>query len=314
MVTKLKQKNPIIPKAAVPLLTRTVVFLVVFIIFSGTIGPLIIGHGLVGKDGFQIYGGAGKSLLFGMLAFLLLVWRNDSIIQLKRWSWPSGIWLILAALTLAGAWLSVYKLIDGAHAAIWPLLVHVCLVASIVFAAGGTFGPSNLRMLGKVYKKELLTALVIATLFYGFLYAVYGLWRVLAIIVLHGVSWLLGLIGIHSTSIPPHTLVLSKFGISVSKYCSGIDSIALFSGLYVVVGLMDWGRFNHRRFLLAFAPALLFLFCFNILRVFLLILGGYYINTRIAFSLFHTYAGMIFFILYSILFWAVSYRWMLRKD
>jgi exosortase/archaeosortase family protein len=55
------------------------------------------------------------------------------------------------------------------------------------------------------------------------------------------------------------------------------------------------------------------LFGFNILRVFVLILGGYFINPHIAFSLFHTYAGMIFFIIYSALFWGVCYKYMLRN-
>jgi exosortase/archaeosortase family protein len=65
--------------------------------------------------------------------------------------------------------------------------------------------------------------------------------------------------------------------------------------------------------LLAFVPALLLLFGLNILRVYVLVMAGYYINPQIAFSLFHTYAGMVFFIIYSGIFWAVSYKWMLQK-
>jgi exosortase/archaeosortase family protein len=108
--------------------------------------------------------------------------------------------------------------------------------------------------------------------------------------------------------LPPRTLLFNKFGINIIEYCSGIESIALFTGLYALIGVLDWQRFNHKRVIYIFPIGLIILFLFNILRVFVLILGGYYINPSIAFSLFHTYAGMVFFILYSIIFWAVSYK------
>jgi len=55
------------------------------------------------------------------------------------------------------------------------------------------------------------------------------------------------------------------------------------------------------------------LFVLNIVRVYGLIMAGYYINPEIAFSLFHTYAGMVFFILYSAVFWAVAYRYLINR-
>jgi exosortase/archaeosortase family protein len=314
VVTKPKQKSSFNIKTAAPLLTRAAVFLAIFILFSGIIGPRIIGHRLVDKDGFQIYGGAGKSLLFGVLALLLLIQRGKANVPLKRWHWTNLVWLGLGILAIAGAWFGVDKLIAGDHSVIWPILIHACLLASIIFAAGTAFGPTNLRSLVRAYKRELLISLGLALAFYVFLYIIYGLWKFLAGIVLHSVQWLMNRVGPTSTLIPPRTLVFSKFGINIAEYCSGIESIALFTALYVLFGVLDWGRFNHRRYLWIFLPGLLILFGFNILRVFVLILGGYYINPQIAFSLFHTYAGMVFFIIYSILFWAVSYRWMLRKD
>jgi exosortase/archaeosortase family protein len=293
------------------LLTRVGVFLSVFVVFSGIIGPRIVSHGLVEHDGFQIYGGAGKALLFGVLVLLLLTYRKDEKLQLNGWHPKQIIWLVLSVMALAVAWLGVDRLIAGHTAITWVLLTHAGIIVSVILAAGGTIGPRNLRALGKVYKKEILLSLTLAVLFYAFLYLVYGLWRVLATVALHSVSWLLGVIGIHSTILPPRTLLLSKFGINIAQYCSGIESIALFSALYGLIGVLDWRHFNHRKFLWIFLPALIVLFIFNILRVFVLILGGYYINPQIAFSLFHTYAGMVFFIVYSAVFWASCYKYML---
>jgi exosortase/archaeosortase family protein len=313
VAVKSKQSSSLIGLAA-PLLTRTAVFLAVFVVFSGIIGPRIISHGLIGKDGFQIYGGAGKALLFGVLALLLLIQRKGPIVALKRWHWTNGLWLAMAILALLGAWAGVDELIAGVHGASWPIFVHVCLLASIVFAAGATFGPANLRLLTKTYKRELLISLGLAVVFYGFLYAVYGLWRVMATVVLHSVQWLMERVGPKSIIIPPRTLIFNKFGINIAEYCSGIESIALFTALYALIGVLDWQRFNHRKYLWIFPAALIVLFGLNILRVFVLILGGYYINPQIAFSLFHTYAGMVFFIIYSALFWALSYRWLLDSN
>jgi exosortase/archaeosortase family protein len=314
VITKPKDKQQIIPQTTVPLLTRTVVFLAVCVLLSGLIGPRIISGGIVDKYGFGIYGGAGKAALFAALAFLLLAYRRGFELKLRPWQPYNLIWLAISALAYSGAWSGVTHLLQGQATSFNVISTHAFLLSSLVFAAGGIFGAANLRLLLRIYKRELLIAIGLAAAFYAFLMLVYGLWTVLAAGVLHSVQWLLGAFGLHSTISPPRTLLFDKFGIGIAQYCSGIESIALFTGLYALVGVLDWPRLNHRRFLYIFPAALIILFGFNILRVAALIAAGYYINPRIAFSLFHTYAGMVFFIIYSLIFWRLSYAWMLRKD
>jgi len=314
VVTKLKNNSLKQNKTAARLLKRAAVFIAIFIIYSGVLGPRIISHGLVNKDGFQIYGGLGKSLLFGILALSILIYRNKKYVTLKNWHYTNLIWIIFSILAFYGAWQGVGKLIHGATGTNWPIFINIAIIASIVFALGGCFGSANLRTLTKAYKKELKITLALIVSFYIFLYLVYGLWQFLSLIILHCVKWLMSLVGPTSTIIPPRTLVFNKFGIQIAEYCSGIESIALFTALYALVGILDWAKLNHKKFIYIFPIGLIVLFVFNILRVFILILGGYYINPKIAFSLFHTYAGMLFFILYSIIFWGVSYKWMLQKD
>lgn len=301
-------------RAIAPLIKRAVAFLAVFVLYSGLIGSRIVGGGILYKDHFGIYGGLGKSALFAAIAFVIMVVQRGYDLKLKPWKVFNLVWIILSVLSYIGAWIGTDKLLAGNTSLVWVAIVQVLLIFSLIFAAGGIFGSTNLRLLINKYKRELLYVLGLVAVFYGFLTLVYGLWRVLAAVVLHSVKWLLGITGLIATIIPPRTLLLDKFGINIAQYCSGIESIALFTGLYALIGILDWGRFNHKKLLSIFPLALLLLLGLNIIRVYVLILVGYYINPHIAFSLFHTYAGMIFFILYSLIFWEVSYSWMLRKE
>jgi exosortase/archaeosortase family protein len=59
-----------------------------------------------------------------------------------------------------------------------------------------------------------------------------------------------------------------------------------------------------------FIPSSIGLFLVNILRVYLLIVIGASISPDLALTLFHTYAGIILFIIYFLLFWLTFYKWM----
>lgn len=299
-------------KAAKPLIYRSAAFLVLCIIYSGIIGPRIINRGYVDKDGFWIYGWAGKAGLYGALVLSMLIWRKGSIV-LSSWKASKCLpWGTLSLLAVIIAWVSVGKIVSGNTAAVWPITANLMMVGSVIFAAGGTFGPANIRKIARAYKYEILLALGLSIVFGAFLALVYGLWSQLSSIVLHVVRKMLQIIGLSVSVIAPRTLKLSKFSIEISKYCSGVDSIALFTGLYSVVGILDWKRLIKSRYFGIFPLALLILMACNILRVFVLIVAGYYISPEIAFNLFHTYAGMVFFIIYSAIFWGISYKWMVK--
>jgi exosortase/archaeosortase family protein len=299
-----------VSKVITPLIERLIAFLAVFVIFSGVIGPRIVGSSILNHDGFGWYGGIGKAALFALIAFALLAFRSEKKVALPAWRQSNVGWLVAAVLSLVAAWWCVGRLMANDRTTATLIGAHGFLFASILFALGGCFGPASLRVALRRYRRELGLALLAGLGFYVLLTAIYALWQVLANIVLHAVAWLLRTSGLTAAIVPPRTLLLTKFGITVAQYCSGIESLALFSGFYAIVGFLDWKRFNKRRFVAVFAPALVVLFCCNILRVYALVLAGYFINPRLAFSLFHTYAGMIFFVLYSFVFWAFGYRWL----
>lgn len=299
--------------SAKPIIVRLVIFLTLFVIASGILGPRIISQGLVGRYGFQVYGGAGKGLLFSLIVFAILVWRKKKFPNLLGWDPVQLFWLACGFIILLIDWGLINNLISGNTSTTNILLAHFGILASIIVMLIASFGLKNIRRVFLFYYGEIYISLLLGMLFVGFVYLIYGLWTVLCSIVLSCVKELLKLNGIQTVYEAPRTLIFNRFAINVAEYCSGIESIALFTALYALVGALDWEKLNTRKYVGIFIPTLILLFVFNILRVYVLILGGYYINPQIAFSLFHTYAGMVFFILYSAIFWLIAYRWMIKS-
>lgn len=297
----------------IPPLWRVVIFLGFFVLISGLLGPRIISGGILYRDGFAVYGGFGKAAIFGLIAFVLLVRHKGFELRLEPWHPLLLAWLAASFCLCVVAWMGINNLLAGDRTFQNIALAHAGLVLSVTCAAVACMGPSNMQLLWHTYRHELLLASAIMGVFYVFLLGVYALWRPLASTVLVSVHGLLSTTSIPTELIPPNTLITDKFGITVAQYCSGIESIALFSGLYAIVGLLDRQRLDMRRYALLFLPAIAILFGLNILRVFALIVAGYYVNPKIAFSLFHTYAGMLFFVLYSVIFWAIAYKYIVRS-
>jgi exosortase/archaeosortase family protein len=299
-------------KTITPLYQRVIVFLGIFVVLSGSIGPKIISGDLLRSGGFEVYGSIGKAAIFTLIAFVILTWQKRKL-ELDRWRPTSLIWILAGSSMFALSWLTVDALLAGQRDPATITLAHTALVLCIFCFFIGCFGIKNLLAIGRTYKRELVTALLFTVVFYLFLLFVYALWLPLASIVMNSVSWLLEASGHVTTTIPPNKLVLDKFGITVAESCSGIESIALFTSLYAIVGLIEWHRLNKKLYLIVFPAALVILFIFNILRVYGLIIAGYYISQEIAFSLFHTYAGMIFFIIYSAFFWTIAYKHLVKQ-
>jgi exosortase/archaeosortase family protein len=311
--TRPKTNQYKIPEAARPILTRTAAFLACFVIASGIIGSHLIGHGLVHRYGFEIYGEAGKGVLFGLLALLLLIRHKGAPPRLRAWKLINIWWLIGAVFSGVLSWPIIDKLLIPHPSIIWPIAANVSILTTVILLLLFSFSLVSVHIILKTYIHEILLSIGLVILFEVFLYFLYMLWPAMSAIVINSDRAILDAIGIHTVYIKPRTLLFSNFGITVGDLCSGIDSIGLFTALYALVGILDWRRFNHKKYLAVFIPALLVLFGFNILRVLVLMLGGYYINPQITFSLFHTYAGMVFFIIYSVIFWGINYKWMLTK-
>lgn len=290
-------------------------FLAAFLAVSGILDWRTLHFGIANSYGFGLYGEAGKALLIGIIVFILLVRRSQNTFKLKSWELGALGWLLGTAAMTIVSWVAISEFGAARSRMGWLLIAHVSLIVAVLLLLFFAFGARNIyTLVTYTYRREVLMALGLSVCFELCLLGLYMLWPVLSSVILSSVRVLFDNIGIQAVFIQPYTLIFSKFSVTVGEYCSGIDSAALFTGLYAIIGVLDWPRINHKKYLAVLIPALLVLFSFNILRVFLLILAGYYISPQIAFSLFHTYAGMVFFMVYSAVFWGVGFKWMLMDE
>ncbi len=295
------------------LLVRLFVFSCLFIAVTGVLGPWIISTRLLYGFSFFIYANMGKMLLFSVVAFVILTrkkYKDIPVFPYRR----SNIFFVVVAVILMGLfYIAGQRLLlePSAFSNLWLFMVaHALIIAIPVFLAVGVFGLAFMRYFVHRFKQELLVCLVMSVVFYFAIFQVWKLWPYFSGVVLKSVSFLLSLHVSPVREIGPLTLFVDDFAVRVEQSCSGLDSIFLFSALYSLIVLVEWQQFRKLRVLLIFFPALLGLFLVNILRVYVLILVGVYISPQLAMRLFHTYLGMVFFMVYFYFFWMYAMKWL----
>lgn len=290
-------------------------FAILFIFYSGTLGPYIIGTKLLYGWYFFLYANLGKLTLYCMIIFVLLA--RQRLTQLKTYHFQKRqlFFLLLSVTCYILLFYVLHSLLafpSFSSNLILSMFGHVLLIFMILFLILGIFGMPFLKHFVSLYKKELSICVVIATIFYGAIFYVWGFWPYLSTFVLHTEYFLFSLTNPTVALIPPYTLSFPRFSITVAQACSGLDSIFLFSALYIIIGIIERHTLNRRKLLLLFFPALIGTILVNIFRVYILILVGLLISPRLSATLFHTYLGMILFMIYFFLFWKASYAWMRR--
>lgn len=293
---------------------HTGMFLVLFILFSGITGPHIVASRLLYGFGFYIYGNLGKMVLFGLIVFLLLVRK-----RLPEMGEGSLLSPRLGLAAAAFAFIPVFNSLGSrllAEKAMWSnpsltLITHAFLLFQCLLLLFSVFPPKFISSFWTIYHKPFIICLLIAIGYDLAIFRIWSLWPVFSTGVLSAVRLLTGLF--YPTIVtPPLTLTVGTFSVQILQACSGLDSLFLFSTLYLIIAILDWKEFHKARIILMFFPVALGLYAVNILRVFLIVIFGAAVSPAIALNLFHTYLGMLLFIGYFALFMKIFYRWMKR--
>jgi len=189
---------------------------------------------------------------------------------------------------------------------------YLILLVILFFLAVFVFGFEFIKDFFKKFKKGLAGVFIGTIITYIFIRQFQELWPYFSGFVGKSVYYLLNLISPANLSFSGNLPVLTfnGFMVKIAQTCSGIDSIFLFTALYIGVLVWDWEILNKKKAIFMFFPGVIGAFMLNILRIFLLILVGAYFSKSFALNAFHTNASAILFLIYFAVFWKLGYKWM----
>jgi exosortase/archaeosortase family protein len=282
-------------------------------VVTGITGAWVVSTRLLNDFNFYLYGNLGKMVLFSVIVFGLLI--RKSLVDLEKLPEMKGNLLYICVATLL---VPVFFILGNnllqydsfTSNLLFSLVTHLVLVLIPVLLLIGIFGPRFLYAFIKRFWKELLLCVGISIVYDIVIFQVWKLWPIFSGGVLQAVRFLISLTASGVVVTAGNTIALNNFTVSIAEACSGLDSLFLFSTLYILIAVLDFKEFNKAKLILMFLPVALGLYIVNIIRVYFLIMIGAYVSADLGFNLFHTYIGMMLFIIYFYIFWKLSYSWM----
>ena len=290
-------------------LCKTGIFLGLFVLISFVIGQRIVASSLLYGFKLFIYGGMGKVLLFSIFGFVLLY--RDRLLKLKfcKYGLKNILFLVLSLITTVGFYILELNIEIFSPEVFSIFLVHLLFLSIFVFLGLGVFGLKFLGDFFRKFKNELGYFLIFGIVVYFLMNQVWKLWPYLSLAVTWVSAYLLEFIG-NVSLIDSYTINFNGFSAKIGEACSGVYSIFIFTSLYLFAVILDWKKLDIKKAMLIFVPAVLGAFLVNIFRVFLLFVVGAFFSRTVAVGLYHSYVGMIFFLIYFGVFWSLAYKWM----
>jgi len=299
------------------ILTRFLAFSVLFVIASGVTGSWVVGSRLLYDFHFFIYGNLGKMVLISAIIFGLLI--RNRLPELEKLPKPkTNLLFIMLAFLLTPVFFlmgsNLLRFSSFTENITLSLSTHLILLLIPSFFLIGIYGLRFIKKFVKTFYKEIALCLGISVIYDILIFQVWKLWPLFSNGVLKSVSYLSSLTASEVQMIEPRILVVNNFAVSIGQACSGLDSLFLFMSLYALIAILDFKKFNKTKLLFMIIPAAIGLYLVNILRVYILVMVGAYVSPELSIKLFHTYLGMILFILYFFIFWKIFYNWMRQSS
>ena len=303
---KIKKLNPGFKQ----FLVKTFIFIALFLAFAFLIGTQLYHYDILSGWKIEIWGRVGYILLFSIAGFILLY--RDKLLKIESFKYKTKDFflLIFSFFLLAVFYFFEINANKIQINSINILLVHFIGVSIFLFLAVSVYGFDFIKKFIKDFKRELSYFLLFGIVTASLMNIVWSLWPYLSDLVLKMVAFLLNIIKADFRIIEPRTIIVGSFGAQIAEPCSGIYSIFLFSALYLFIMFVDWKKINKIKAAILFIPAVMGAFLVNVLRVFILFLVGAYVSKDIAMGMYHSYTGMIFFLIYFATFWFLFYKWM----
>ncbi len=261
------------------------------------------------------------TMFFVFAIFVVYNWKK--LVDVKKYSFKVNDWLIfvpLGVMSVLMYYLLKFSLDITQFWLSYPLYFvvfkYLMLLFMVLYFAFAVFGREMIEDMFCKYKRQMPYLALLAAGYWSVSSLLESMWHVFSGVVAYLVASLLKLsyqgVSVTAGASGP-TLLAPGFGARIASMCSGINSMLLFTVLFVIIVAVDFKKINIRKALIVFVPVLLGVFLLNVFRIYLLFLVGINISRDIAIGMFHTNAGDVLFCLYFFMFLFYAYPWMKMK-
>lgn len=299
-------------------LIKSSVFVVLFIVIQLITMNLVSKTTLPGNFKLFAMDDLAEAFLFMLVVFIGL--NKEKILKIKSYS-VGNITRVVSLVIILIGFIGYFKYkafllsnldLTASNVYLFTLIEYLILIIILFYLLTLVFGFNFLKDFFKENKKGLILVLIGTPLVYYLIQLFQNLWKPISGFVGKSVSFILNLFGTSSLYYVNNLPIIkfNDFAVGIAKTCSGIDSVLLFTGLYLGILAWDWKLLNKNKAISMYFVGVLGAFLLNILRIVLLVLIGTYISKDFALNTFHTNASSILFLVYFAFFWKSLYNWM----
>jgi exosortase/archaeosortase family protein len=264
-------------------------------------------------------GDALKVLALTILFFALYYKERIAKLRHEKHSVIKSVVLILAGIVSVGIYyfLRYIANVNNISSGVYLYIIMIASLLSLIIAfALFTIGIFSFKYLKEFYfelKKPLWITLILAIIAYNLLMFFQGLWPFFS----YTISKIL--FALFNPLFPTYLdlsgtpiLDVDGFSVSIGAPCSGIESLFLFAAFSIGIYLLDHKKIKHAPFIIFSIIGIIGIYFVNILRLFLLILTGLYVNPDFAVGLFHTNVGWILFVIYFLFYYYIMKKFIYK--
>lgn len=192
----------------------------------------------------------------------------------------------------------------GQHIYMATFLSYGLGFLTVLFMALATYNIAAFR----VFFREVSVSTGITVCFFCFALVLRHHWMMFASGVTRSSTFLLSLTNSNVNMITgaAPSIIIDNFSASIGAPCSGIESIAMFTGIFTLLILYDLKTINLKRVPAFFLVGLTGMYGMSIIRIYSLFYVGKY-DADLAMSLFHTNLGWTLFVFYVLAYMYLAY-------
>lgn len=295
--------------------TNTLIRYTIFIVLIIFI-PLFIAY--LGKTRFEAY----KLNLFSLPVFItciliLFIAFNRKELLTMRIKPHVKETIIFANLALA-AFLAYFWFRYAYHPSFKEPVEFLVLFSYLAYFAGFTLLAASVFGIDffKKFSNSIFATIILTWIFFQFTLILNSSWKFFSAAIVTSSRFLLGLTFANTAmSLTPGdpTLAVNNFQVVIGNPCSGVESLTMFTILFIGIIAFEWQKINKIRILPFFLIGITGMFAVSILRVYtLMLIGTKY--PSFATSMFHTNAGWILFAVYFLAFAYFIYPFITNKN